>query len=217
MKLSTHLFSYLGRLELLTLREQCLVGATVIAFLVSTLQFFVLDPLMVEQDQVSAQLRSVQTSIERLDRQLSGRTLNPVETKHAILKAEIAGVETQLGEERNLIKQYASTLVSANQMPSLLQTLLKKGALVSLVNVPPVPLIEVSADAAAPEFQLYKHGIQLQLRGDFHSLRRYLLGVEQHSKKLLWQAISLETDESGMSLMELKLQTLSMDNAWLGV
>ncbi|MFT4798009.1 MAG: MSHA biogenesis protein MshJ, partial [Candidatus Azotimanducaceae bacterium] len=65
--------------------------------------------------------------------------------------------------------------------------------------------------------QIFRHGIQLQLRGDFHTLRRYLIAIEQQPWKLLWQSVRLETKKNGESVMELQLQTLSTDNAWLGV
>jgi MSHA biogenesis protein MshJ len=91
-----------------------------------------------------------------------------------------------------------------------------------LINHPPVPLLtesvsELETVTTTPEVQLYAHGIQLELRGDFHTLRRYLLAIEQQPWKLLWQDVSLETRASGESVMQLQLQTLSTDSAWMGV
>lgn len=208
---------HINRFEVLSLREQCLIGATVLAFFVSVLQMFVMDPMLAQQSSAEQRLSTLTASIGRKNQQLSGSGLTPLQTRQTILNTEIADVRFKLKHDQEALEQYTSALVPARKMPDLLQALLQQGALVSLENLPPVALMEAQPGEVSPSFQLYRHGIELQLRGDFHSLRRYLETIEKQSRKLLWQSVRLETNESGESLMELKIGTLSMDNAWLGV
>jgi MSHA biogenesis protein MshJ len=218
MNFLTYIAAYIDRLEALSLREQLLLGATVIAFLVSMLQILLIDPLLANRDSQTSRLKNINTSIERQARQLEVES--PIKTRHALMAAEVDALTQQLAIESENIKSYTSTLVPARQMPALLQSLLEQDAvrLVSLTNLPPVAMIESESQlATGAELQLFRHGIQLQLRGSFHTLRRYLIAIEQQPWKLLWQSVRLETDKKGESVMELQLQTLSTDSAWLGV
>ncbi|MFT7246302.1 MAG: MSHA biogenesis protein MshJ [Candidatus Azotimanducaceae bacterium] len=218
MNFLTYIAAYIDRLEALSLREQLLIGATVIAFLVSMLQILLIGPLLANRDSQTSRLKNINTSIERQARQLEVES--PIKTRHALMAAEVDALTQQLAIESENIKSYTSTLVPARQMPALLQSLLEQDAvrLVSLTNLPPVAMIESESQlATGAELQLFRHGIQLQLRGSFHTLRRYLIAIEQQPWKLLWQSVRLETDKKGESVMELQLQTLSTDSAWLGV
>jgi MSHA biogenesis protein MshJ len=218
MSFLTYIAAYIDRLEALSLREQLLLGATVIAFLVSMLQILLIDPLLTNRDSQTSRLKNMNTSIERQERQLEVES--PIKTRHALMAAEVDALTQQLAIESENIKSYTSTLVPARQMPALLQSLLEQDAvhLVSLTNLPPVAMIESEGElATGAELLLFRHGIQLQLRGNFHTLRRYLIAIEQQPWKLLWQSVRLETDKKGESVMELQLQTLSTDSAWLGV
>jgi MSHA biogenesis protein MshJ len=215
---------YVDKLEALSFREQMLIAATLVALLVSMLQFFVVDPLLSQQKALNGQMKTIASNIERQQRLLDGESLTPMIKREALLNAEISDVERQLALHEAEIGAYTSALVPAKKMPSLLQALLEREAvhLVSLINHPPVPLLtesvsELETVTTTPEVQLYAHGIQLELRGDFHTLRRYLLAIEQQPWKLLWQDVSLETRASGESVMQLQLQTLSTDSAWMGV
>lgn len=213
-----NLVAYMDRLEALSLREQFLVGATVVAFFVSVLQVLLLDPFLEAREVVASQFKTMQTSIERQQRRLEVES--PVQTRKSVMQAELNALTQQLAAEGETIRSYTSALVPARQMPALLQSLLERDAvhLVSLTNLSPVAMIDAeNGPDMDTELQLFKHGIQLQLRGDFHTLRRYLIAIEQQPWKLLWQAVRLETDEKGESVMELQLQTLSTDSAWLGV
>lgn len=210
---------YLERLEALSVREICLIGATVVGFLVSVLQFLLIDPMLTKHMLLQSRLKAANTNIQRQQRQLD--TDAPMQSRLLVLQAEIKNLEQGVERRNEHIDEYASTLVPARRMPALLQSLLedKSVSLVSLVNLPPVSLLKSPAggEQDSQGFQLYKHGIQLQLRGDFHTLRRYLVAIEQQPWKLIWQSVRFETDKNGSNVMELHLQTLSTESAWLGV
>mgnify|MGYP003634714523 FL=1 len=219
---------YLDYLEALSIRERFLIGATAVGLIVTILQFFLVDPMFERQQQLAVQLKAINTSIERQTQQLEFEA--PMQSRQKLLLAEIKNLEHQVIEKNESLNDYAATLVPADKMPALLQALLDRESvdLVSLVNLPPVALIEMPSGAEATEriaaeeketsnFQLYRHGIQLELRGDFHTLRQYLVAIELQSWKLIWQSVRFRAEKNGSNVMELHLQTLSTDSAWLGV
>ncbi len=212
-----NLLLLLDKLEALSLREKFLIAGTVAAFLVSVLQFFVVDPQLAKLDALENQLRSVDANNQRLELQLGDKLLMPNQNRRELLNQELTKLQKQLDEGEANIQDQTVALVRADQVPALLQDLVSKQSvrLVSLKNIAPKPLLEESG--AESGLQLYQHGIELQLAGSFHQLRRYLVAMEGQSWKLLWRAIHFQSSEDGPALMRLEVQTLSTDDAWLGV
>lgn len=207
----------LEKLEALSLREKGLIAMTVSVFLVSVLQFFVVDPKLKAIDQLENQMSGAVSHSQRLELQLDGKLLMPKSNRREVLKQELDVLRTQLETEQTKIQNQTVGLVPAAQIPELLQDLVSREAveLVSLKNLAPNAMLETTDESTS--VQLYQHGIELELRGSYHSLRRYLAAVEQQPWKLIWQAVHFETEKDGSSLMRLELQTLSTDDAWLGV
>jgi MSHA biogenesis protein MshJ len=210
---------YLDKVETLHIREKVLIGLTVGILLVSMMQFFFVDPRLASTDRLNKQLRSLTSNNERLASQLDSKLLMPNQNRRVVLSKEADALQLQLNQEQSQIRKQTASLVPANQVPVLLQSLLSKELveLVALKNIAPVPIIEEGSESGGASVQLYRHGIELQIRGSYHELRRYLMAMEQQSWKLLWHAFHLETESNGSSLMRLEVQTLSTDNVWIGV
>lgn len=210
---------YLDKVETLNIREKVLIGLTVGILLVSMMQFFFVDPRLASTDRLNKQLRSLTSNNERLASQLDNKLLMPNQNRRVVLSKEADALQLQLNQEQSQIRKQTASLVPANQVPVLLQSLLSKELveLVALKNIAPVPIIEEGSESGGASVQLYRHGIELQIRGSYHELRRYLMAMEQQSWKLLWHAFHLETESNGSSLMRLEVQTLSTDNVWIGV
>lgn len=212
--------AYLERFERLSLREKVLIAATVGAFLVSLLQFFVVDPVLAKREVLQGQLNMLLSNNQRLQMQLEGELLMPNQNRQLMLEKELAGLRQALQLEAGEIQYETNSLVAAEQIPALLQRLLSERGieLVALHNVAPLPLLENSGAATEVRaVQLYEHGIELELKGTYHDLRRYLLTVESQPWQILWDAVHLKSKPDGESLMKLKVKTLSTDEVWLGV
>jgi len=69
---------------------------------------------------------------------------------------------------------------------------------------------------AAVSGNLYKHGIEIRVRGRFHDLVDYLTELEGSQQKLLWGSMSL-TSTYPESELTLILYTLSLESIWLAV
>ncbi len=207
----------LYQLEGLSLREKVLIAGTVAAFFVSMLQFFLVDPRLQKLDALSNQVKNVSMTNQRLALQLEGSLLMPNQNRQTLLNEEISELQAQVDKDDEMIRSQTVALIPATKMPALLQDLLSKQSvqLVALKNVPPIPLMQNSETDMG--LKLYQHGIQFELKGGFHQFRRYLIAVENQPWKLLWQSVHYESGVDGSGLMRLEVQTLSTDNAWLGV
>ena len=216
---------YLDKFEALSLREKVLIGCTVGVFTVSILQFFLIDPRLAAVENLERQIKNVGFTNQRLQTQLQDDRLMPKRNRQRVLDKEIATAKQQLDAERETIERYTESLVPAENMSALLQNVLASDesvSLTSLRNIAPIPMLETpakpqtEAEIEAETVQLYRHGLEMQLEGDYHSLRRYLARVEDQPWQLLWHGIQIES-ENGSSRMLLKVQTLSTDATWLGI
>jgi MSHA biogenesis protein MshJ len=81
-------------------------------------------------------------------------------------------------------------------------------------------LIEQSGDAAvAPvgEQLLYKHGVEITVRGSYADLLQYLNTLEHLPTQMFWGVARLNVVEYPSAELKLTLYTLSLDKIWLQV
>lgn len=215
----------LARFEALSLREQLLMGVTIAALTGFGLQLSLIDPLHIKQSGIEKELAASRVLTEGFQRQL-GKGQNQEELKKMErLKIEINLVQAEITELNEDINQYSSTMVPAEEMPTLLQVILAKSdlQLVSLSNIEPVPIMSIPEDAdenekaQLKEIQLYRHGITLKLRGEYHSVLNYISELENQKWKFNWRSMVYEVGEYPLGEVEIHLQTLSRDERWMGV
>jgi len=152
-------------------------------------------------------------------------------------KAELAELRKQLDEVNGRLKAVESTLVTPERMPAFLQSLLGRHRNLELVefrSLAPVPAVErptetkdakdAKADGAnktaAPKASnplpnLYKHGVEIKLAGNYADLLAYLTELEAMPDRVLWNKVSLTTDNYPRSVLTVTVYTLSLDKQWL--
>jgi len=214
------------RIDAMVLRERAIVF--VAAGLVAMFLFFALlgNPLTDRERQIARQLaqkqvdtRAIQEQVQKL---LGSRGGDPDAARRARideLKRRIAQVDAHLG-----VKQ--RELVPAERIPGLLEEMLRrerKLELVGLRSLPPVALFGDKDDtgeattAARAGLQVYRHGVELTVRGSYFDLLRYLSALEQLPLRMFWKEVDLATTEYPTITMKLTVYTLSLERAWVVV
>lgn len=132
------------------------------------------------------------------------------------------------------IKQFDRSLVAPSQAPALLQTLLARHrglTLISLTTLAPQALIEppekketkeggkppAAEPPSMPGGNIYKHGIEIKIAGNYHDLLAYVTELETSPQKLLWGGMRLAVKNHPVSELTLTVYTLSLDPTWLVV
>jgi len=115
-------------------------------------------------------------------------------------------------------------LVEPGQMASVLSSVLSKQSRLELVNIenrPPETLFfrAASSEESDPreKLEIYKHGIQLKLRGRFLDNLEYLDEVESLGYHFYWQRAYYESNEYPNGLLTLEIFTLSTKEQWIDV
>lgn len=126
-------------------------------------------------------------------------------------------------ETRHLQEQLEAgivNLVAPRDMPALLKDLLtrqKKLHLVKLENLPPRRLFlnpGSSSEDMGPV--LYLHPLQMEFKGDYLTLLKYLRQLEQLPKSLVWEDVDIETQTYPAATVRIQVYTLSLTEGWIG-
>ena len=166
----------------------------------------------------SAALASLQTQVSALQQQLR---IDPDAGK----KSELAALSAERDKLDEQIRQFGSALVRPEDMNGLLDRLLARHGGLRLVSLKTLPPQSVSSHAEAAKdaegkpmeraFDLYRHGVEVRLEGNFTQLQAYLTQLERLPQRLLWGQLNYRVIEYPRSEMTLTVYTLSPDKTWL--
>jgi len=220
-----HLHNALDSLEARSIREKVLIGGAISAVLVMMLQVLLIDPLVTRQDGLRGKLRTAADLKRSFEGQLKNSPYLKILDRQRALEAEIEIVERQLQQLDTEVAEYASSLISPEEMPELLETLLAEQSLqlINVNNITAIPVLNRNDSDQSQEtslnetLQLYRHGITISLRGEYPAIVGYLKRLESQPWKLIWHSMNYEVAEYPLGQVELHLQTLSTDKRWLGV
>lgn len=220
------------KLDAMSMRERALVFATAVILILSLLNTLILDPLFLRQKKLQGQLAlqqqqmsEVQTQIAVLVQENSPNSNSPQQTQLGRLRQEIA-------EGNAYQKSTREKLVHPEKMAEHLRLLLNRNSrlqLVALQTLAATPLINPSGAqgaeqakvaplvSASQEKMVYKHGVQLTLRGNYLDLLQYLSALEKLPQQMYWAKAQLKVVEHPSSELTLILYTLSLDKTWLQI
>jgi MSHA biogenesis protein MshJ len=184
----------------------------------------------VQQKAVHAQLQQqqqlvsdVQSQIVLLEQQNSPTAQSPQRLQINQLKQEIAEGNVFLNTSRE-------RLVQPEKMAAHLRQLLAGNSrlqLLSLNTLAATPLLELSnGKALSPpaktpvpvqEKQVFAHGVELTLRGNYLDLLFYLKSLEKLPQQMYWSKVRLQVVQYPNAELSLVLYTLSLDKTWLQI
>jgi len=205
--------TYLARLEALSVREHLLLAAAVVGGLGFIMLELVIAPLQSDQTQATQYFDRVQ----QVNRSLHAAGITRPDGEIAVLKVELAGLQSNLVQTDRQLQALTAKLTSPEQMNDLLETVLAgiDLQLVALKNLPVEPL-QVNAGVAGLMPMLYKHSMQVELRGTYADTIRYLQVLEQQPLRFSWRSLQYEVQTHPLALLRVEIQTLSFEPQWLG-
>jgi MSHA biogenesis protein MshJ len=221
------------RIDSLSPRERLMVFAAAAVTVLLLTDFFVFEPMQRQQKryglqlaQQNKELAAIQTQIQELQRTGSGDV-------NAANRARLDALKKQLSELDGFLRDRQADLVPPERIAVLLEQLLEKNRglqLVSLVTLPVSGLTErpagqTTAQPAAEKGQqpakdtasIFRHGVEITVRGSYPELLRYVTELEQLQWQMYWGKARLTVEQYPLSVLTLTVYTLSLDKAWLVV
>jgi MSHA biogenesis protein MshJ len=217
------------RIDAMSLRERVIVFVCVTVLMLAALYGFFSLPVRNEQVAVSTAVAQKQVDTRLLQAEvqkiLGHMQDDPDSTKRVRLeelRARLANLDARLNEKQR-------EMVAPERVTSLLEEILRRDRrleLVDLRSVPAVPLFE-EPDAseskpgeekhAEERLQVYRHGVELTVRGSYFDLLNYLSDLEALPHRMYWREVDITVDEYPVITMKLSVYTLSLQRTWVVV
>jgi len=219
--------SYGRRFDALSMRERVMVFAAAVCLIVFFgYQFGLANPLA-QNSRLSAQIEQHETEAATAQQQTQILTRALSDDPNEALRKQIAQLKSQIEERDLTVRGVQKGLVPPTRMAAVLENMLNRSQsvhLVSLKTLPVTTLVERPAEeskdqnAAAPdEHQVYKHGVEITLQGNYLELLDYLAKLEKLPWQMFWAQTRMDARDYPRVRVTLKLYTLSLDKAWLVV
>lgn len=180
--------------------------------------------IQAQYSQESNELIVAQTQLKALNAKLA----NP----DAELHTQLAELRTQTRAADDQFKQLQSSLVPAHEMSQWLAGLLQAQRGLQLTGLRSLPVSSVAdlvAAKAAPaasaasspgdsttprDTWLYRHGVEVTLRGNYADLHAYLKTLEQLPRRVYWGELKINAQDSPAVVMTLTVYTISLEKTW---
>jgi MSHA biogenesis protein MshJ len=207
-------------------REQKIVLATFVTLLLLLTFLLLIEPLLLTAKSLYSEKAEMQAaSLEistKIKKTLAKQHLDPNDALHK----ELATLSVESDKYQEQIGLLTQALVAPKQMVSLLENVLtqdKQLKLISLNNLPEqgMNLNQVSREEnltnAESDFLIYKHGFEIELETTYDSSIAYLKRLDALPWQLFWQTLEYESTQYPKGKLKIRIYTLSMSKAVLGV
>jgi MSHA biogenesis protein MshJ len=152
----------------------------------------------------------------------------------AELRAQLEALRGQTRQVDDQFKALQGSLVPAQEMSQWLSGLMQAQRGLQLVGLRSLPVSSVSelvnarkaaaagasapaADTAAQEAWLYRHGVEVTLRGNYQELLAYLQTLERMPRRVYWGELKINAQDSPAVVMTLTVYTLSVEKTWWAI
>jgi len=210
--------AYEKRIDNTTLRERVLIFSAALLLLVVGFYFLFISPLLAKEKllnqrsaQQSAELIALQHETQRAMRAQSGNGIVEVSRRIEALRAQLGALDRRAAEEQQ-------RFTPPDQMRTVLQEMLARNKRLALVELRTLPLATLSAgNPGAGQRRIFKHGVELTVKGRYADLYAYLQSLEHLPTQLYWGRADLSAADYPLDVLKLTVFTVSFDKAWLVV
>jgi len=231
--LKARLTQLAARVDALSLRERALVFAAAVAIVGFAGQQLVLAPIYREQDTLRQQIEQQRNNMDGIDAEIAAKVTAYQNDPDAAARARLESVKRESGQLADSLLAMEHGLVPPERMAPLVDAILRANGRLQLVSMRTLPVETISGRAAAagaaatpapapvavdgarsPDM-LYRHGVEVTVRGNYLDMVNYMSALEAMPTRLFWGKAQLDVEEYPASRLTLTLYTLSLDRNWM--
>lgn len=212
---------YTDRIDGLALRERGIIFVAILVVLYGIAANLLFPPLNVEQARLKKQLTDKHTQIRAFDEQIQAALAKSAVDPDAPNRARRTQLEAQLKTTEESLTVVTARLVSPKEMAPMVEQILLKNRRLEVIHVKslaPEPLQKLATAAGGGSvLTAYRHGMQIELRGNYLDILAYLKDLEALPWKVFWGQLTLKVEQYPTSHVTLRIYTLSTQAGWLGI
>lgn len=224
-----HWEKLISKVDAMSLRERVLIFAAAAFLLVSLAKALFLAPLLEEQKKLSTKVAQQQEKMKEVQARIDASLQARKEDENSPQRHRLELVKQQLADGDAYLQGRREHLVEPEQMADLLEQVLNQNGRLQLVNLQTMPVAllnekvvvksaaAVPVATAAPDQQVFKHGVQITVRGSYLDLLQYLTEIEHLPAQMFWGKADMKVEQPSEVVLTLTLYTLSLDKTWLQI
>ena len=225
---------FTARVEALQPRERIMAFGAAVVVLVFLANTLVLSPLARKADALRSTLQQQAITVDGVAADIAGKARAYGNDPNEALRKRLGELRAETARTSDELRTMQKGLVPPERIAPLLETILRANGrlkLVSLRTLPvtmladgssPAPAPANGAPAAAtpppsvkPADLLYRHGVELTVRGSYLDMVDYMHALETLPTQLFWGKAQLDAEEYPNVRLTLTLYTLSLDPKWM--
>lgn len=224
--LKQRLVQLAARVDALSLRERALVFAAALAVLAFGGYQLVLAPIYADQEALAAQIAQQRDTMQGIDAEIAAKLEAYGVDPDAASRARLVAVKQESAQLSDSLLAMQHGLVPPERMAPLVDAILRANGRLQLVSMRTLPVETISdpaasapapaaAEAGKPAELLYRHGVEVTVRGNYLDMVDYMSALEAMPTRLFWGKAQLDVEEYPASRLTLTLYTLSLDRNWM--
>ena len=221
-----------------------MVACAIFVVVFTAINSLLISPVLSRNLTLTNEIATDQAQVQDLTAQINTIANQPVIDPDAQNKQRIAELNNQLKTLDAQLSGLQNTLISPDNMPELLRSLLKKNGKLKLIELKTIDaqniLATTSEDKSAIALNtstdennvrqetkeqlpaLFKHGVEITVEGKYLDLLNYVSDLEQMPWHVLWSKAALNEEQPSPSVwptnrLTLTVYTLNLDKDWLSI
>jgi len=192
---------------------------------------YLMEPLMKEQQRMLTELNGKRAQLSALNNQFEKIAAVAGTDPEAEGRRRIEALNQQITALEQDLKAATANLVAPEAMPEILRLVLNRSrglTLLKLTGLGGTPLVMKTGDGAGKSAGqgssaggdlggAFKHGMQIEFRGDFFETLDYLHALEGLQQGFFWDQVKFEVQDYPQSVTTLTLYTLSLNPDWIRI
>ncbi len=213
-----------SKIDAMSIRERGMIFAAAAFVLVAMIDMVLLEPLLVKEKVSSDKLHQQQKEMADLQAVIQTAQQSQFANANSPLRGRIAELQAQLKEKEAFLQSRRDRLVEPEQIAGLMEQVLRGDDRLQLVEMKTLPLSllieqpeENNKDVTHVVRPIYKHGVQITVKGTYLDLLHYLATLEKLPAQMFWGEVSMSVEKHPDAVLTLTVYTLSLDKTWLTV
>jgi MSHA biogenesis protein MshJ len=205
------------RIDNLSLRQRVIIFFALALVLTFAVNRMLIEPLRARDKVLAADMAQQHSDLATLQaqvqRMVQGNAADPDAENRGrrnALRDEMRRLNTRIVEEQR-------RFTPPDRMRGVLGELLERNRNLALIDLKTLPVVPVAGQRLGATGGMYRHGIELTVRGSYDELYEYLRALEKLPSQLYWSRAELSVDAHPALILKLTVHTLSFDRAWLVV
>jgi MSHA biogenesis protein MshJ len=208
---------YAERIDAATLRQRLLIFVAAAVVLLFFANAVVLQPQRAKQKRFAAETAQYQKSLVELQAQFGRLVSSEANGPDAALRKRQAALRAELGRLNSHIAGEEGRFTAPERMRAVLEEILARNKRLTLVDLRTLPVVPIAPSNGSAPAGMFRHGMELTVRGTYEELYDYLRMLEKLPSQLYWARAELVVTEHPLLTMKLTVHTISFDRAWLVV